>query len=84
MKILSRLFSLPIIILAAWMGANMYQDNDLFANPFVKQSILDKMERSNTDFVGDKLEQAGDAAKKKLKQGVDGVADKLKDVAEDM
>ncbi|MFT4763955.1 MAG: hypothetical protein ACI9OH_001047 [Oleispira sp.] len=83
MKILSKLFSLPVIVLLVWVGANVYQDNELFANPFVKQSILDKMERSNTDIVEEKIEQAGDAAKETLKEGIDSLGDKLKDVAEE-
>ena len=78
MKIVSKLFSLPVIIVLVWMGANIYQDNELFANPFVKQSILDKMERSHTDIVEEKIEQAGDAAKETLKEGIDGLGDKLK------
>lgn len=83
MKILSKLFSLPVIVLLVWIGANVYQDNEIFANPFVKQSILDKMERSNADIVEEKIEQAGDAAKETLKEGIDGLGDKLKDVAEE-
>lgn len=82
MKILSKLFSLPVIVLLAWMGANVYQDNDLFANPFVKQSILDKIERSNTDLVEDEIESATEAAKDSFKKGINNVGDALKEIAE--
>jgi hypothetical protein len=82
MKILSKLFSLPVIVLLAWMGANVYQDNDLFANPFVKQSILDKIERNNTDLVEDKIESATEAAKDSFKKGINNVGDALKEIAE--
>jgi hypothetical protein len=84
MKFLSKLFLLLIIILAVWVGANIYQDNDAFANPFVKQSILDKMKRSHADMVEDKLEQVGDTAKEKIKQGVNNLGDKIKEVAEEL
>ena len=82
MKILSKLFSLPVIVLLAWMGANVYQDNDLFTNPFVKQSILDKIERSNTDLAEDEVESATEAAKDSFKKGINNVGDALKEIAE--
>jgi isopenicillin N synthase-like dioxygenase len=84
MSILPKLFSLPVIVLLAWMGANVYQDNDLFANPFEKQSVLEKLESSSSNFVEDKVEQASGAAKEKFKEGVDSVGNKLKDMAEKM
>ncbi len=84
MKILPKLFSLPVLVLLAWVGANIYHGNDLFANPFEEQSVLEKMESRGTDFFEDKLEDASDAAKEKFKEGVDGIADKLKDVAEEL
>ena len=83
MRLLPKLFSLPVIIIAAWMGANIYHGNDLFANPFKEQSVLEKMESRGSDFFEDKIEDATDAAKDKFKEGVDGIADKLKDVAEE-
>jgi hypothetical protein len=83
MRILPKLFSLPVIIIAAWVGANIYHGNDLFANPFKEQSVLEKMESRGTDFFEDSIEDASDAAKDKFKEGVDGFADKLKDVAEE-
>lgn len=84
MKILPRLFSLPVLVLLAWMGANIYHGNDLFANPFKEQSVLEKVESRGTDYFEDTLENATDAVKDKFKESVDGVADKLKDVAEEL
>jgi hypothetical protein len=82
MSILPKLFSLPVIVLLAWMGANIYQDNEIFANPFAQQSIVDKIKSGNTDLVEEKIEQASSAAKETFKEGVDGLVDKLKDLAE--
>lgn len=84
MRILPKLFSLPVIVLLTWMGANIYHGNDLFANPFREQSVLEKMESRGTAYIEDKLEDASDAAKDKFKDSVDGIADKLKDVAEEL
>ena len=83
MRIVPKLFSLPVIIITAWMGANIYHDNDLFANPFKEQSVLEKIESRGSDFFSDKVEEASDAAKEKMKEGIYDVADKLKDVAEE-
>lgn len=84
MRILPSVFSLPVLVIAGWVGANIYHGNDLFANPFKEQSVLEKMESRGTDFVEDKIEDATDAAKDKFKNTVDGIADKLKDVAEEL
>jgi hypothetical protein len=84
MRILPKLFSLPVLILLAWMGANIYHGNDLFANPFKEQSVLEKMESRGTDYFEDTLENAADNVKDTFKDSVDGVADKLKDVAEEL
>lgn len=86
MKILPKLFSLPVIVVIAWMGANHYQGNDLFANPFEKQSVLDKLESRGSDFfedeLEDKLESASDSVKDSVKEGIDDVSDKLKDIVD--
>jgi hypothetical protein len=82
MRILPSLFSIPSIVLMAWMGANIYHGNDLFANPFEEQSVLDKMESRGTDYFEDKLEDASDSVKDTFQDGVDNIAEKLKDVAE--
>ena len=82
MRILPSLFSIPSIVLMAWMGANIYHGNDLFANPFEEQSVLDKMESRGTDYFEDKLEDASDSIKDKFQDSVDDVAEKLKDVVE--
>lgn len=84
MRILPSLFSLPVLIVLVWMGANIYHGNELFANPFEEQSVVDKMESRGSDYVEEKIEGATDAAKEKLKEGIDGLADKLKDVAEEL
>jgi hypothetical protein len=84
MRILPKLFSLPVLVLLAWMGANIYHGNDLFANPFEEQSVLDKVESRGSDYFDDTLENAGDAVKDTFKDSVDGIADKLKDVAEEL
>lgn len=83
MRILPRIFSLPVLILLAWMGANIYHGNDLFANPFEEQSVLDKMESRGTDYIEDKIEDATDSVKDTFKDSIDDVADKIKDVAEE-
>lgn len=82
MRILPSLFSIPSIVLMAWMGANIYHGNDLFANPFEEQSVLDKMESRGTDYFEGKLEDASDSIKDKFQDSVDDVAEKLKDVVE--
>jgi hypothetical protein len=84
MRILPKLFSLPVIVLLAWMGANIYHGNDLFANPFEEQSVLDKAESRGIDYFDDTLENASDAVKDTFKDSVDSVAGKLKDVAEEL
>lgn len=86
MSIIKKLVSLPIIIVLAWMGANIYQDNELFANPFVKQSFLDKLEHSNADKiedeVGNGIEAGLEKAKDSLKKGVDGIKESIEDASE--
>ncbi len=84
MRILPSVFSLPVMVLLVWMGANIYHGNDLFANPFKEQSVLEKMESRGSDYVEDKIEDATDAAKEKFQDTVDGIADKIKDVAEEL
>lgn len=87
MKALSKLFSLPVIVLLAWMGANIYQDNDLFANPFVKQSFIDKLENRATDDIADDITNGikgvAGKAKDSLKEGVEGISESIKDAADD-
>lgn len=82
MSIFPKLFSLPVIVVAAWVGANIYHGNDLFANPLEEQSVLDKMESRGTNYFEEKLEDATDAAKETFTESVDDIADKLKDAAE--
>lgn len=86
MKILPKLFSLPVLVVLAWVGANHYQGNDLFANPFEKQSVLDKLESRGSDYFDDELEDkvdnATDSLKDSFKEGVDDVSDKLKDIVD--
>jgi hypothetical protein len=82
MKLLPKIFSLPVLVILAWMGANIYHGNDLFANPFEEQSVLDKMESRGSNFFDDTLEDAGDAAKDSFKEGVDNIGDAIKDIAE--
>jgi hypothetical protein len=82
MRILPSLFSLPGIVLLTWMGANIYHGNDLFANPFKEQSVLEKMESRGTDYFEESLEDATDSVKDKFQNTVDDMAEKLKDVAE--
>lgn len=84
MSILPKLFSLPVIVVAAWVGANIYQDNELFANPFVKQSILDKMEHGTTDKIEDGLEEAAGKAKQSFKKGVEGISESIKEAADEL
>lgn len=82
MKKLPKLFFLPVVIILAWMGANIYHGNDLFANPFKEQSVLDKIESRGSNFFDDALEDAGDAAKDSYNKGVDNIGDALKDITE--
>lgn len=86
MSIFPKLFSLPVMILLAWMGANIYQDNELFANPFEKQSLLDKLEYSNADKieegVEDGIEDGLEKAKESFKKGIDGIKESIKDASE--
>lgn len=83
---IKKLITLPIIIVLAWVGANIYQDNELFANPFVKQSFLDKLEHSNADkiedAVGNGIESGLQKAKSSIKKGVDGIKESIEDAAE--
>jgi len=82
MRILPRVFSLPVIIVLAWMGANIYHGNDLFANPFEEQSVLEKLESRGTDYLEDKAGEASDTVKDTIKGQVDDIAEKLKDFTE--
>jgi len=86
MSILRKLLSLPVIIVLAWMGANIYQDNELFANPFEKQSILDKLEHSNADDIEDAVEDGVedglDKAKESFKKGVDGIKESIEEASD--
>lgn len=82
MKILPKIFSLPVLIILAWMGANIYHGNSLFANPFEEQSVLEKMENQGSNFFDDSLEDAGDAAKDSFNEGIDNIGDALKDITE--
>lgn len=83
---IKKLITLPIMIVVAWVGANIYQDNELFANPFVKQSFLDKLEHSNADkiedAVGEGIESGLKKAKESFKKGVDGIKESIEDAAE--
>ncbi|MFT5277315.1 MAG: hypothetical protein ACI8VI_000951 [Granulosicoccus sp.] len=82
MRILPRLFSLPIIALLAWVGSNIYQGNSLFANPFEDPTVLDDMKERGSDFLDDKVESATDAAKDSFNKSVENVSDALKDMTE--
>lgn len=87
MKTLSKLISLPIIVLLAWTGANAYQGNDLFANPFVKQSFIDKLESRATDDIADDMADGikgvAGKAKDSFKEGVEGISESIKEATDD-
>jgi hypothetical protein len=82
MKILSKLISIPVLIVVAWLGSNIYNGNELFANPFEEQTVLEDMKKSGSDFLDEKVEDATDAAKDSFNQGVDDAGDALKYMTE--
>lgn len=84
MSLLPKLFSLPVLVVIVWLGSNVYYGNDLFANPFEEQQILEKIKERGSELIEDKVEEATDAAKDSFKQGVDDASDRIKDAADDV
>lgn len=84
MKVLSKIMSVPMLIVVAWLGSNIYNGNELFANPFEEQDVLEDMKNRGADLIGNELEEATDAAKDSFKESVDDIGDALKDMAEEL
>lgn len=85
MKKLKRIVIVALVLLVAWPVVNLIRGNDLFANPFRQQTVLEKLQNRGEDLLeegADILEDGKDAAEETLKEGLDNVADKLKDLAD--
>ena len=61
MGLFPKLFSLPMLIIIAWLGTNLYFGNELFANPFVEQEILETIKDNAGEMVDDSIEDAKDS-----------------------
>ncbi|OUS38964.1 hypothetical protein A9R00_10165 [Oleispira antarctica] len=61
MGLFPKLFSLPMLIVIAWLGSNLYFGNELFANPFVEQEILETIKENAGEMVDDSIEDAKDS-----------------------
>lgn len=84
MSLLPKLFSLPVLVVIAWLGTNIYYGNELFANPLVEQEVFEKIKERGSEFIDEKVEEATDAAKDSLNQGIDNAGDGVKDAADDV
>ena len=61
MGLFPKLFSLPMLIIIAWLGTNLYFGNELFANPFAEQEILETIKDNAAEMVDDRVEDAKDS-----------------------
>ena len=61
MGLFPKLFSLPMLIIVAWLGTNLYFGNELFANPFEEQEILETIKDNAGEMIDDSIEDAKDS-----------------------
>jgi len=72
--------SLPGILAIAWIGGNLYFGNEIFESPFAHGGLIDDI--TGTSAVESMVDDAKDSATDSFKEGVNDMADKLKDLAE--
>ena len=80
LKLIRLLLSLPGLLAVAWIGGNLYFDNEPFESPFAHGGLIDDVQ--DTSAVESMVDDAKDSAKERYQEGVGEMADKLKDLAD--